>query len=173
MSRTFVFDRYDVCLPTCECDGQGCECDGLMRANPEFDGAWVKAQDAIDREAVLQSQIRTLETQLKDARATVIADAAGAIYQSRLCGAPSWTDVSRDEYAACSSKPQQFETRIVRAVAAGASSGDVCDAALFRWVKSRAKPSQDGQSWSLNLRFRLDGATLEEAIAAAIAKEPE
>ncbi|SAL01630.1 hypothetical protein AWB80_08170 [Caballeronia pedi] len=63
MSRTFVFDRFDV--RGCACD----DCQTGVTTHAEFDGEWVKAQDAISREAVLQAQIRTLETQLKDARA--------------------------------------------------------------------------------------------------------
>jgi hypothetical protein len=38
----------------------------------EFDGDWVRAQDALDREAVLQDRIRTLETQLKDGRPAAV-----------------------------------------------------------------------------------------------------
>jgi hypothetical protein len=49
--------------------------------------------------------------------------------------------------------------------------GEARDAARYRWLESRAKAAQDGQSWSLNMRFRLDGTTLAEAIDAAIAKE--
>lgn len=60
MSRTFIFERFDL----------------FGDRTPAADGEFVRAQDAIDREAVLQSQIRTLETQLKDARATVVADTA-------------------------------------------------------------------------------------------------
>jgi hypothetical protein len=62
MSKRFEFERFD--LRGCACD----ECDTGVTAQSEFDGEWVKAQDALDREAVLQAQIRTIETQLKDAR---------------------------------------------------------------------------------------------------------
>jgi DNA anti-recombination protein RmuC len=39
-----------------------------LAETPDPEGDWVKAQDALDREAVLQAQIRTLETQIKDAQ---------------------------------------------------------------------------------------------------------
>jgi hypothetical protein len=51
MAKTFQWDRFDV--------QQG-------SARPASDGLFVLAQDAINREAVLQASIRTLETQLKD-----------------------------------------------------------------------------------------------------------
>jgi hypothetical protein len=70
MSKTHVFERFDV--RGCACD----ECFTGVTAQAEFDGDWVKAQDAINREAVLQAQIRTLEVQLKDARAAHAADKA-------------------------------------------------------------------------------------------------
>ncbi len=53
MSKVFEFERFDV-------DGSG-----HWEAS---DGDWVKAQEAIDREAALQAQIRTLETQLAETR---------------------------------------------------------------------------------------------------------
>lgn len=68
MSRRFEYERFDV--RGCACD----ECDTGVTPRAEFDGEWVKAQDALDREAVLQAQIRTLEVQLKDARAAHAAD---------------------------------------------------------------------------------------------------
>ncbi|WP_204117379.1 hypothetical protein [Paraburkholderia sp. C35] len=60
MSKRFEFERFD--LRGCACD----ECDTGVTPRAEFDGEWVKAQDALDREAVLQARISTLEVQLKD-----------------------------------------------------------------------------------------------------------
>jgi hypothetical protein len=57
MSKTFQFERFDI------------DPNDAHERIPAADGAYVYADDAIDREAVLQAQIRTLETQLKDARA--------------------------------------------------------------------------------------------------------
>jgi hypothetical protein len=65
MSKTFVYDRFDVY--SCACD----ECDSGTQNHAEFDGEWVKAQDAINRDAVLQAEIRTSQAQLKDAKAAV------------------------------------------------------------------------------------------------------
>jgi hypothetical protein len=61
MSKSFVFPRFDVYSSG----------DGYYSVESEShpDGEYVLAQDALDREAVLQAQIRTLETQLKDATA--------------------------------------------------------------------------------------------------------
>ncbi|TDN70444.1 hypothetical protein [Paraburkholderia sp. BL10I2N1] len=52
MAKSFVYNRFDI-VPS------GNEI-------PDAEGEWVKAQDALDREAVLQAKIRTLEVQLKD-----------------------------------------------------------------------------------------------------------
>jgi hypothetical protein len=58
MSKTFVYDRFDVrALST-----------GDLHIARTSDGEWMKAEDAINREAVLQAQIRTIETQLKDTK---------------------------------------------------------------------------------------------------------
>lgn len=54
MSKSFVYYRFDV------------DCDGIEI--PDSSGYCVKAEDAINRDAVLQAQIRTLEVQLRDAR---------------------------------------------------------------------------------------------------------
>jgi hypothetical protein len=63
MSKTFVYDRFDMRLRYV---GYG---DPLMDEIGSTDGEYVLAEDAINREAVLQAHIRTLEVQLKDARA--------------------------------------------------------------------------------------------------------
>jgi hypothetical protein len=66
MSKTHVYDRFDV------------GADAVSNVRPEMyevpcsDGDWVKAEDAINREAVLQAEIRTLQVQLKEARQTII-----------------------------------------------------------------------------------------------------
>lgn len=62
MTKTFVYDRLDVYSTR---NGYG----DHVQEYPSSDGPYIKAEDAINREAVLQAQIRTLETQLKDARA--------------------------------------------------------------------------------------------------------
>lgn len=54
MSKTHVYDRFDATGTR------------IMIASP--DGYWVKAEDAINREAVLQAEIRTLQVQLKEAK---------------------------------------------------------------------------------------------------------
>lgn len=58
--RTFVIKRFDI--------GEG------GHAFESGDGEYVKAQDAIDREAVLQADIRVLEVQLKDALKNVAVE---------------------------------------------------------------------------------------------------
>jgi hypothetical protein len=55
MSKTHIFERWDV-----DADGYRWQ---------EFDGEWVKAEDAINREAGQAVHIRTLEVQLRDAKA--------------------------------------------------------------------------------------------------------
>jgi hypothetical protein len=51
----------------------GYKCSNCGEVEPGAEGDWVKVQDALDREAVLQAQIRTLEVQLKDALARLDA----------------------------------------------------------------------------------------------------
>lgn len=68
--KTHVWRRFDVQQPGSYF---------LVVRRDAADGEYVLAQDAIDREAVLQAQIRTLETQLKDARRYQYAEAGGAI----------------------------------------------------------------------------------------------
>jgi hypothetical protein len=62
--KTFVFKRFDIetnphdsCLQYDEVESS--------------DGPYVRAQDAIDREAVLQAKIRVLEIQLKETNQSV------------------------------------------------------------------------------------------------------
>lgn len=57
MSKRFEFERFDV--RGCACD----ECDTWVTTHAEFDGEWVKAKDALDREAVLLAKISALEAQ--------------------------------------------------------------------------------------------------------------
>jgi hypothetical protein len=60
VSKSFVFDRFDVVAP----GGYFVLHEKEVRA----DGDYVKAQDAIDRDEVLKAQIRVLEIQLKELR---------------------------------------------------------------------------------------------------------
>lgn len=62
MSKSFVYDRYRLDLRSIGRAGS------IPVAEPDAEGDYVRAKDAINREAVLQAQIRTLETQLKDAK---------------------------------------------------------------------------------------------------------
>jgi hypothetical protein len=55
MSKTFVYDRFDMIAG----DGPG------LYPEPAGDGEWVKAEDAINRDAVLTAQIRTLEAEVQ------------------------------------------------------------------------------------------------------------
>ena len=57
---TFKFDRYDI-------EPIDFGTNGTMRINRD-DGEYVLAEDAINREAVNEAKIRTLETQLKCAK---------------------------------------------------------------------------------------------------------
>jgi hypothetical protein len=57
---TFKFGRYDI-------EPIDFGTNGTMRINRD-DGEYVLAEDAINREAVNEAKIRTLEVQLKDAR---------------------------------------------------------------------------------------------------------
>jgi hypothetical protein len=59
MSKTHVFDRFDV--------GSNRLDDEDVERWPCSDGYWVKAEDAINRDAALQARIRTLEVQWNDA----------------------------------------------------------------------------------------------------------
>jgi hypothetical protein len=68
MSKTHVFERFDL----------------FGDSTPAADGEWVKAQDAIDRDAVLEAQIRTLETQLKDTKRAALAGMDAAKSASRI-----------------------------------------------------------------------------------------
>jgi hypothetical protein len=68
MSKPFAYERFDV--HACECD----QCENPVRVTGEFDGKWIKAEDAINRDAVLTAQICTLELQLKEARAALDAE---------------------------------------------------------------------------------------------------
>jgi hypothetical protein len=78
MSKTHVFDRFDV--------GSNRLDDEDIERWPCSDGYWVKAQDAIDREAVLQAQIRTLEATLEATKRAALAgmDAATSASSVRL-----------------------------------------------------------------------------------------
>jgi hypothetical protein len=60
MSKTFVYDRFDVFSD---------EVFENTVSVPNNDGDWIKAEDAINREAVLQAEIRTLQVQLNEAKA--------------------------------------------------------------------------------------------------------
>ena len=67
---TFEWKRYDI------------QFDMQRDCIEEFgcsDGDWVKSEDAINREAVNEAKIRTLETQLKDARAALASNKAVAV----------------------------------------------------------------------------------------------
>ena len=55
MSKSFTYERFDIW-------------DSALRV-PASDGAYVMAEDAINREAGLKAEIATLQAQLKDARA--------------------------------------------------------------------------------------------------------
>lgn len=66
MSKSFVFERYDVFG---NCDESG---DSWSTVRSEFDGKWVKAEDAINREAVNADEIKTLNLRLKESQAEVM-----------------------------------------------------------------------------------------------------
>jgi hypothetical protein len=57
MTSTFAYKRFDI------------DKYDSNEQIPCADGLYVHAEDAINREAVLQAEIRTLQAQLKDARA--------------------------------------------------------------------------------------------------------
>lgn len=75
MSKTFVYDRFDVCVGTVT----SVHVKPDMYTVPGTDGEYIFAEDAINREAVLQSEIRTLQVQLKEAK-------AGASFEFDHCG---------------------------------------------------------------------------------------
>jgi hypothetical protein len=64
MSKRFEYERFDM---------RGIGNEGAIVAT-DSEGDWVKAQDALDREAVLQARIRTLEVQLGAARAAAVVN---------------------------------------------------------------------------------------------------
>lgn len=71
MSKSFVYNRFDVYAnwPF-----------NLIEEQPDAEGEYVKAEDAINHHAVLMARIRTLEVQLKDARrVAVTADHEGTV----------------------------------------------------------------------------------------------
>jgi hypothetical protein len=76
MSKTFVYDRFDCT------NGGSAHCYGCYTMDASSDGDYVRAEDAINREAVLQAEIRTLQVQLKDARAI---DANFKNFHRQLC----------------------------------------------------------------------------------------
>jgi DNA anti-recombination protein RmuC len=59
-----VYRRYSIYTKVDHTQPQGVDTNAFEEAEGEF----VYAQDALDREAVLQAQIRTLETQIKDSQ---------------------------------------------------------------------------------------------------------
>ncbi|MCA7945609.1 hypothetical protein [Burkholderia vietnamiensis] len=63
MSKTFIYERLDII------GASSADMPRATRRVPAADGEFVYAEDAINREAALQAEIRTLEAQLKDARA--------------------------------------------------------------------------------------------------------
>lgn len=67
MSKTYIFERWDI-WPHGTCNRIDPESSYKVS---EFDGAWVKADDAINRNAVQQAKIETLEVQFKDAKAAL------------------------------------------------------------------------------------------------------
>jgi hypothetical protein len=72
-----VFKRYDL---YCSSDGYY-----SIEEDESADGDWVKAQDAYDRVAVLEAEISTLKTQLKDAKREAAAfKPAGASIQGHI-----------------------------------------------------------------------------------------
>jgi hypothetical protein len=58
-----VLPRYDL---------WGVDWSATPQEEPHAEGEWVKAQDAYDKLAVLDAQIATLKTQLKDARKEIV-----------------------------------------------------------------------------------------------------
>lgn len=84
MSKTHVFARFDI-YPSGPCK--------TVREDAA-DGALVLAEDAINREAVLQAQIRTLEAQLKDAR----AEAARFELAAHACDLGGYFEFVTDPY---------------------------------------------------------------------------
>lgn len=66
MSESFVFERFDV-FGDCDDDGYY-----WSKERAEFDGKWVKAEDAINREAVNADAIKTLTLQFKESKAEVL-----------------------------------------------------------------------------------------------------
>lgn len=104
MSKTFVYDRFDMIAG----DGPG------VYQEPASDGEWVKAKDAINRDAVLNAQIRTLEVQLKDTRAELDALEQVSRYADSVC------DMLRQ--GGWPGKAEALEQRIRAAIAAKATT---------------------------------------------------
>jgi hypothetical protein len=86
MSKTFVYDRFDF-IPA---DPQGKEWEAFMLSDDA--GEYILAEYAINREAVLQAQIRTLEVQLKDLqpRLTRLQKRSDWLSCLELAGVDNW-----------------------------------------------------------------------------------
>lgn len=67
MSKSFTFERFDLKTGVqdndCHVCGAVAYSGDASREQSEFDGAWVRAEDAINREAVNADEIRTLKAQ--------------------------------------------------------------------------------------------------------------
>jgi hypothetical protein len=80
MAKTFQFERFDV------------DASGTGEVLPSGDGEWIRADAAIDREAVNAAKIRTLEVQLSErGESRVLAEsdkqeAVGEIAQDDVLG---------------------------------------------------------------------------------------
>jgi hypothetical protein len=79
VSKTFVYDRFDI--------------PAQAYTEAAIDGEYVLAEDAINREAVLQAEIRTLQTQLQDAKAV---DSDFKNFHRQLCDRFGYVHDERD-----------------------------------------------------------------------------
>jgi len=89
MSKTFAFERFDL---KCGVQDNDCHVCGSFayggdaaNAQSEFDGAWVRAEDAINREEVNADEIRTLKLRLKEAQQRADAANPGEAAMQRAC----------------------------------------------------------------------------------------
>lgn len=85
MSKTFVYDRFDCT------NGGSQHCYGCYTMDASSDGDYVRAEDAINREAVLQAEILALQVQLKDARQAASAVSVEQIRMAMIL-TPAYSD---------------------------------------------------------------------------------
>lgn len=133
MSKTFIFDRFDIY-----------KYDSNEKV-PAADGEYVMADDAINREAVLQAQIRTLESQLAATKRAALAgmDAAKSVSSIQLQEAARLRAESSPEALAS----ERAANEILTAENARLSEQLKDAQTLLKYLDGRASKRPQGGGW--------------------------